>query len=180
MQHRTQRQLLEDNLAQLELNLQLTQRKIIRIHVQLELLNDRKRHLTTSVSSQQHRLTQSNQYNHTYNNNNNNHHNNNINNNDNNNSASNNNTQDDNNQSSSDSSSDTEDNNDDNTSDDEANHFKYSDGSYVNLGDKVALLNPNEDSEQTGIVVDNTPKRLKIQLLNGEYVLRNPENTRKI
>ena len=54
--------------------------------------------------------------------------------------------------------------------------FRLPDGSPIYAGDAVRLLNPTTEDENEGIVIGNTPKRLKIKLPNGLIILRQPDN----
>ena len=160
-QHLTQRQQLEDTLAQLEHDQRITHRKIIRTQVQLELLNQKELlHQTnhTQNTQQNLRITTSNQSN-------------------NNNSSS---SDEDNNDEENNQNPDSTDtnaaNNDNDADSDDREPFRFPNGTPIYSGDLVKLLNPSNEEQEKGEVVGSTPKRLRIELQNGDIVLRQPEN----
>ena len=165
MQQQTQRQSLEELLANLEFKQRVLQRKIVRTQVQLELLNQRERNSRNNPYNNYH--NQRNTITQQTNNNTSSSNNDNTNNRE-------------NNQSSENSVADKEeDDSEEDDSDEDSDGlepFRLPDGSPVYAGDSVRLLNPTTDDEQEGIVIGNTPKRLKIKLPNRLIVLRQPDN----
>ena len=161
MQHQsTQRQQLEDRLARLEYEQRITHRKIIRTQVQLELLNQKELlHQNQSQNTQQNQHTtipnQSNI----------------------NNSSS---SEEDNNDEENNQNPDSTDtnaaNNDNDADSDDREPFRFPNGTPIYSGDLVKILNPANDEQERGEVLGSTPKRLRIELHNGDIVLRQPEN----
>ena len=162
MQHQpNQRQTLEDLLALLEAKQQLIQRKIIRTQVQLELLNHREllnqtNHIQTTTHNQQTIP---------------------VNQSDNNSSSSSeDNNSDRENDQTPNSPNSNSDNDDTSTETNDIDPWRLSDGTIIYYGDSVQILNPANDNEQSGVIIGSTPKRLKIELKNGEVVLRQADN----
>ena len=160
-QQQTQRQQLEDRLARLEYEQRITHRKIIRTQVQLELLNQKElQHQTnhTQNAQQNQHITTSNQIN------------------TNNSSSSEEANNDEENNQNSDSTDSNAANNDNDADSDDREPFRFPNGTPIYSGDLVKLLNPLNEEQEKGEVVGSTPKRLRIELHNGDIVLRQPEN----
>lgn len=149
MQQRSQRQILEETLANLEFKQRVLQRKIVRTQVQLELLNQREINRTIPYINYNQQTTTVNRPTNT------------------NSSRS--------TENSINTDSDKEDEDSDEDSDDRE-PFRLTDGSPICAGDTVRLLNPKNDDEQEGVIIGHTPQRLKIKLTNGQIVLRQAEN----